>query len=946
MSSVMRRRVTGVGLAVVVCLLTASVQAADYSWTNTAAGTTYNWNNAGPQNNWGSGFPNAVGDGAYITNNINGNQTVRLNQAITVGTLKIGDSNGSQTLTVAPNGGSLILDNGATNAVIAGSGTGGSTATPTVDSLLADLLLNSPLNLSGSPTATHQLLLGGVISTKDSSQTIAVTGGGVTLTNVNLTYANGWTIQSNATVYLAGRPYRNPNYVLNFTLGTTTVANAVSIQGGGTLACAVGDMAYHASGPITMKNGATLRQNSSGGGRIASFADLTVEDGATANFSYMGDQPESRLRFGTMTLAGNATLNISVVNGSASAAGNVLMDPVNLEAITLIPSGTIGTVFPDFTTAEGLKIGAGKTLTKTGAGALYLNSTNGQFAGSLDIQAGILSLAHKDALNATAGNVVRSNAVVALRTSGFGVTANRLNGAVVTQEVGSVERWYNSAARFVAGASDSYTPPPGGALQIGLFGAANTHDWSDAGGGASHVLHLTGNSLGVWAEQQNSGPQNSTRAAFIGFTWQNTINNTIPVSSNKYSIVLDADSYLGSPDATGYQPEYRQLYINVAIKDGTAGTSITKIGPEAVILSGSNTYSGATTVNAGVLSVARADSLPVTTALTVNQGGVFDLFNGGDNTNRNVNHSSATLNGGPGSGNGLLGASYSQKIAGLSGSGIVADGWTGTATLTVNTSVSNAFTGTLTGPLSLVKSGAGILILSGTNYHTGGTAVSAGTLVANGGAYLAAGSVTGNFSNASQRKFVVTNTADLARLAIGQPVAAAIVPPGTYITGTNGTSLFISRYSMNALSNQVAVFVAYGAGAALGTGPVTVSGTGTLTLNGVLANANVTVSGGKLNGSGTVRLTLDGAAGEKMTLSGGEIDASRLTLALQAGTGGITEKEYVLIDYSAGGTVTRAAGGIFATVTGLPAGYAVYDKPAAKRIVLAVPPQGTVLRVL
>ena len=938
------RRIAAIGLFVVVCLATASGWAADYSWTNTAAGTTFNWNNASNQNNWVSGFPNAVGDGAYLTNNIVGAQTIRLNQAITVGTLKIGDFNGNLAFTVVPNSGSLVLDNGATSAVIAGSGTGGSTANPMVDFLLADLLLNSPLDLSGSATTTHQLTLGGVITTKDSGQAIAVTGGSVTVTNQNLTYANGWTVKSNATLNASGRSYGSaPNNIVNFALGTTVVANAISVLNGGTLASSGGNPILHMSGPISLNHGAALRQTSSGGGRVATFADVTVADAATVSFSYYGNIQENKLRFGTLTLLGNATLDIATISGVAGG-GNVGVDPVAIETST-VTNGTIATVFPDYTTAEGLKLGAGKTLTKTGNGAFLLNSTNAQFAGSMDIQAGVLSLGHANALNATAGNFVRSNAVVSLRVAGFGVTAHRLNGAVVTQEVGSVERWYHGAARFVAGASDSYTPPPGVPLQVGLFAAPTTHDWSDTGSGASHVLRLTGSSLGVWAEQNNSGPQISTRAAFIGFSWANTVNNTIPVSSNKYSIVLDADSYLGSPDATGFQPEYRQLYINVAIKDGTSGTSITKIGPEAVILSGSNTYSGVTVVDNGVLAIGRKDSLPVTTALAVNQAGIFDLFNGGDNTNRNANHASATLNGGPNSGNGLLGASYGQTVAGLSGSGIVANGWTNTAILTVNNGVSNTFSGNLTGPLALAKTGAGTLILSGTNYHTGGTAVSAGTLVANGAAYLAAGTVTGNFGNSSRRTVVVTNASDLGKLAVGQSVTAAIIPPGTYVIGTNGTTYTLSRFSMNALSNMVAVSVNYGAGAALGTGPVAVSGTGTLTLNGVLANANVTVSGGKLNGTGTVRLTVDGAAGEKVLLTGGELDVSGLTLALQTGPGGATEREYTVVDYSAGGTLVRAPGSVFATVTGVPAGYRVYDKPSAKRVVLALPPRGTLFSV-
>ena len=79
-------------------------QAATYNWTPTAAGTTYNWDNAGSQNNWGTGaggaFPNAVGDVANMELDIAGNQLIRLNQAITLGILNIGDTSSNQTFQI------------------------------------------------------------------------------------------------------------------------------------------------------------------------------------------------------------------------------------------------------------------------------------------------------------------------------------------------------------------------------------------------------------------------------------------------------------------------------------------------------------------------------------------------------------------------------------------------------------------------------------------------------------------------------------------------------------------------------------------------------------------------------------------------------------------------------------------------------------------------------
>ena len=77
-----------------------AVHAASYTWTPLTAGP-FNWNNASSQNNWTSGFPNALADVANMSVNLSANQTVNLNQAITLGTLTIGDNNFHHWLTVA-----------------------------------------------------------------------------------------------------------------------------------------------------------------------------------------------------------------------------------------------------------------------------------------------------------------------------------------------------------------------------------------------------------------------------------------------------------------------------------------------------------------------------------------------------------------------------------------------------------------------------------------------------------------------------------------------------------------------------------------------------------------------------------------------------------------------------------------------------------------------------
>ncbi len=81
---------------------------------------------------------------------------------------------------------------------------------------------------------------------------------------------------------------------------------------------------------------------------------------------------------------------------------------------------------------------------------------------------------------------------------------------------------------------------------------------------------------------------------------------------------------------------------------------------------------------------------------------------------------------------------YSVIVGALSGPGgiITDDGAAGTTTLTVTQSVATTYSGVISNGanrvLALVKSGSGLLTLSGTNTYTGATAVSNGTLAVRG----------------------------------------------------------------------------------------------------------------------------------------------------------------------------------------------------------------------
>ena len=137
----------------------------------------------------------------------------------------------------------------------------------------------------------------------------------------------------------------------------------------------------------------------------------------------------------------------------------------------------------------------------------------------------------------------------------------------------------------------------------------------------------------------------------------------------------------------------------------------TKSGPGTLNLSGTNTYTGATSVDAGVLEAGTTSAFSPSSAFTVNAGAVLDL-NGFDNT-----------------------------VGSLSGAGVVINSGglevLSNATLSVGANnASTTFSGSLQdgdgATLALTKVGTGTLALIGKNTYTGPTTVNDGSLIVDG----------------------------------------------------------------------------------------------------------------------------------------------------------------------------------------------------------------------
>ena len=206
-------------LWIAACLIPLSASAETYTWVPTAAGN-YAWND---QANWTSntsGYPSVLGDTANLNINLAGAQSVTLDEAITLGTLNLGDSTSTfYPLTLdASEGGSLIFSAGdSLTAKLART----ATTSPGVNDIFnTPIQLDSPLEVT-MPTSgsANGIRFNGVISGNRGIEllhTVPPTGSTLQyleLTNTNNSYA-GETIISNGMVIFQGDVRKDTNSAL------------------------------------------------------------------------------------------------------------------------------------------------------------------------------------------------------------------------------------------------------------------------------------------------------------------------------------------------------------------------------------------------------------------------------------------------------------------------------------------------------------------------------------------------------------------------------------------------------------------------------------------------------------------------------------------------------------------------------------------------------------
>ena len=463
----------------------------------------------------------------------------------------------------------------------------------------------------------------------------------------------------------------------------------------------------------------------------------------------------------------NRSIEIAIVALSLVAASDATAQSIyqwngvtnsNWPAGTNWQGGSVGTTGGSFNARLNVYNGGGSVLVYSSAqgNTIYANAAgrglvislaSGSVAGSMEVNGGSFST-----LGSTQADVIGNNATGSLTISGTGSftgAATFAGGAVGTTAGGTV-LGLNSA-----GGTSTLTISGNGSATLSTFYMAGATATVNLNGGA-----LTANQI---VDVDNLGAPGSSNTTF-NFNGGTLTAGSAAVTNFMAGLsranVLSGGAFI---DTSG-----KDITIGQALLAPVSGISggLTKLGAGTLKLTQAATYTGATTVNQGILELAAPNAsgggLFSSSGITVNNTGTILVSNdnalhgfggtagtvtinaGGSMTTANniTSHirGPLSLNGGTlasGTPTTLYGSwalygdvtATGTTISTISASDVFLDG---TRTFTVSDAAGNLdVTGYFRGG-ALTKSGAGTMTLSGANTYTGATNVDNGKLVVNG----------------------------------------------------------------------------------------------------------------------------------------------------------------------------------------------------------------------
>ncbi|EPZ1924783.1 autotransporter-associated beta strand repeat-containing protein, partial [Salmonella enterica subsp. enterica serovar Altona] len=697
-------------------------------------------------------------------------------------------------------------------------------------------------------------------------------GAGTLILNAENTYTGGTTISGGTLVATNVDALGSGDVTDDATLELNTGGTFDNAISGSGQVVKSGDDVLTLSGANSYSGGTLISDGTLVASNVDALGSGDVTNNATLEMNTGGDFINNIGGTGRVEKSGDDTLTLS---GSNTYTGGTLISDGTLVASNVEALGT-----GDVTNNATLELNTGGTfdnaisgsgqVVKSGDDVLTLSGANSYSGGTL-ISDGTLVASNVEALGT--GDVT-DDATLELNTGGTFDNAIGGSGNVVK----------SGADTLTLSGSNSYTG--GTTISGGTLVASNVEalGTGDVTNNATLELNTGGdfiNNIGGTGRVEKSGDDTLTLSGSNTYTGGTLINGGTLVASN-----VEA---LGTGDVT----DNATLALNTGgtFDNAISGSGqVVKSGDETLTLSGTNSYTGGTTISGGTLVATNVEALgsgDVTddATLELNTGGTFDNAISGSGQVVKSGDKMLTLSGANSYSGGTLisdGTLVASNVEAL-GTGDV----TNNATLELNTG--GDFTNNISGSGQVEKSGDDALTLSGANSYSGGTLISDGTLVASNVEALGTGDVTddatlelntgGDFDNAISGSGQVVKSGDETLTLSGS---------NTYTGGTLISSGTLVANDVNAL----------------GTGDVTDNAVLELNTGGDFINS---IGGtGRVEKSGDETLTLSGSN----TYTGGTTinDGTLVATSVDAlGSGDVTDN--ATLELNTGGDFTNNIGG-------------------------------------
>ncbi len=645
----------------------------------------------------------------------------------------------------------------------------------------------------------------------------------------------------------------------------------------------------------TTISGGTL-QLGNGGSNGSVATDVEVASGATLAF-----HPNSNTRFdqvisgaGSVSTSGSVALTLGAAN---TYAGGTTISGGTLTVVNTTGSGT-GTGGVTINGGTVLQIGDGST---SGAGSVAGAIANGgtlyfnrpgtlthasviSGGGAVSVEKGVVTFTGVNTYNG--GTTIKDGATLALGNTGGTTLAT---GADITLNgTGALQLKQNQTIRGLisSSATSSVAIDDDKALTINLPDASDTSHTaatfagviSGDGGlvmGGPGTFTVTGTNTYLGGTTLNQGTLVVGADANLG---------AVPATATPGLLTLNGGALKTTADLTLDSKRGISFGANggeLKVESGTtltyggiiAGTALKKSGVGTLALSGANTYTGSTSIDAGTLKITGTSNvLPSSTELNMAANTTFDV-----RTNQTIR----------------------RFVTTVASSTIAIDE---AKVLDVNLNANSVFNGTISGAGGLHLSGNEVqdwvLTLTNDTTYSGGTEIHAHTVLqlGNGGT---TGMITGSVTNNGVLSFNRSNAVSFGGVISGSGSVQNIVNSG------NLTFTAANTYSGGTTLNGGKFFANNSSGSATGTGAVNVFSGAVFAGNGEITGVFNVKSGGTV----APGLSLGAPAKLKVgstTLEGG----GRFDFQIRSATG-VSGTDLSLLEVSGSLAVNATSGNQF-----------------------------------